>query len=227
MNRDRVRGRDSVRDVDELEIEITETDAFARLHRMELDFFIESGLAQLVVGESHRQRRSIDRDLPDPLQLRNDVRQGSDVILVAMGNGDAPQLRQAVLDVADIRDDQVDAALPFLGKLTSGVDDDHVVPVLDGHHALADLADASQRDHPQPAVNSFAGTLLGTGSPASRVLWRGGSVARPASSGARGSLGVPLRSSPWSRPGRALPGRAGGFRLIAALLSVPLGWDLS
>jgi hypothetical protein len=56
------------------------------------------------------------------------------------------------------------------------------------------------------------------------VLRRGGSVARSASAGARRSLGVPLRPSPWSRSGRALPGRAGGFGLIAALFSVPISW---
>ena len=179
-------------------------------------------LAQLVVGESHRQRRSIDRDLPDPLQLRNDVRQRPDVVLMAMRDGNAPQLRQSVLHVADVGDDQVDASLPFLGELASGVDEDHVIPILDRHHALADLADSSQRNHPQPAVCSFAGALLGAASPASRVLWRRRSVARPARPGARRPLGVALRSSPWPRPGRALTRRARGFRLIAALFAVPV-----
>ena len=169
-------------DVDELELEIAETDAFARLHGMELDLFVESRLAQLVVGESHRQRRSIDRNLPDPLQLRNDVRQRPDMVLMAMRDGNAPQLRQSVLHVADVGDDQVDATLPFLGELTAGVDEDHVIPVLDRHHALADLADASQRNHPQPAVCSIPGTLLGAASPTSRVLWRRRGVTSPACS---------------------------------------------
>src|SRR5215207_923698 len=133
------------------------------------------------------------------------------MVFVAMRNSDAAQLRQSVLDVADIRDDQVDAPLPFFGELPPGVDDDHVIPELDGHHALADLADSSQRNHPQPAVCSFAGTLRSAISATSRVLWRGGSVTRPATSGAWRPLRVALWSSPWSWPGRALPGRARGF----------------
>src|SRR5215207_2817227 len=199
MNRDRVRGRYGVRHIDELELEIAETDTFARLHRMELDLFVESRLAQLVLGESHCQRRSIDRDLPDPLQLRNDVRQRPDVVLMAMRNGDAPQLGQSILDVADVGNDEVDATLPFLGELASGVDEDHVVPILDRHHALADLADSSEGNHPQPAVCTFAGALLGTASPASRMLWCGGRVTRPARPGASRPLGVALWSSPWPR----------------------------
>ena len=123
---------------------------------MQLDLFVESRLAQLVLGESHRQRRSIDRDLPDALQLRNDVRQRPDVVLMAMRNGDAPQLGQSVLHVADVGDDEVDPTLPFLGELASGVDEDHVIPILDGHHALADLADSPEGTRSRPSAPSPA-----------------------------------------------------------------------
>src|SRR5215213_3766511 len=139
---------------------------------------------------------------------------------MAMGNGNTPQLRQSVLYVANVGDNQVDATLPFLGELASGVDEDQVIPILDRHHALADLADSSQGNHPQPAVCSFAGTLLGGASPASRVLWRRRGVTSPARPGARRPLRVALRSSPWARPGRALPRRARGVRLIGALFAL-------
>jgi hypothetical protein len=189
---------------------------------MQLDLFVEPRLAQLVVGESHRQRRSKDRDLPDAVQLRNDVRQRPDVILVAMRNGNATQLGQSILDVADVGDDEVDTAFPFLGEFSSGVDEDHVIPIFDRHHALANLTDAAEGDHPQPAVDAFAATLLGSASPTSRVLGRRGSVTRPARPGTRRPLGVPLGTSPWTRPGRALAGRARRFGLIAALVAVPI-----
>jgi hypothetical protein len=189
---------------------------------MQLDLFVESRLAQLVLGESHRQRRSKDRDLPDTIQLRNDVRQRPNVVLMAMRNGDAPQLGQSILDVADVGDDEVDATLPFLGELASGVDEDHVIPILDRHHALADLADSSEGNHPQPPVCSFAGALLGAACPAARVLWRRGSVTRPTRAGTRRPLGITLRSSPWARPGWALAGRARRLGLIAARFAVPI-----
>src|SRR5918994_7051088 len=141
---------------------------------------------------------------------------------MAMGNGDAPQLGQSILDVADIGDDEVDATLPFLRELASGVDENHVIAILDRHHALADLADSSQGNHPQPAVCAFTGALLGATSATSRVLWRRGGVTRPARPGTRRPLGVTLRSPPRARPGRALAGRARGFGLIVALSAVPI-----
>jgi hypothetical protein len=211
-----------VRHVDELELEIAQADAFAGLHRMQLDLFVESRLAQLVVGESHRQRRSVDRDLPDSLQLRNDVWQRPDVVLMAMRNGDAPQLRQSVLHVTDIGDDQVDASLPFLRELASGVDDDHVIPIFDGHHALADFADSSQGNHPQPAISSVTGTLLSVTPPAPWMLWRRGGMTGTAGPGARRPLGVTARSAPRAWVRRALPGWAGRCGLIAALLAAPV-----
>src|SRR4051812_25614000 len=143
------------------------------------------------------------------------------MVLVAMGNGDAAQLGQSILDVADVGDDQVNAALPFLGELPAGVDEDQVIPILDRQHALADLADAAEGNHPQPAVCSFAGALLGA-FPAAWVLWGRGSGTRPAGPGTRRPLGVALRSPPRARPGRALARRARGSGLISALFPLPI-----
>src|SRR5215212_682176 len=74
------------------------------------------------------------------------------MILVSVRDQDGPQIPQALPHVADIRNDEVNAALPFLRELAAAVDDDEVVPVLDGRHVLADLADSPEWDDPEAAA---------------------------------------------------------------------------
>src|SRR3712207_9502473 len=57
VNRDRVRGRDGMGHVDELELQVTETDAIARLHWVQLNLFVESGLARSEEHTSELQSR--------------------------------------------------------------------------------------------------------------------------------------------------------------------------
>ncbi len=111
-----------MRHVDELELEFTEADAVAGLHGSKLDLLVEPRLTKLVLGEPHRQRRTKDRDFSDPLQLRNDVRQPTDMVLMAVGNGDAPEVRETVLHVPDVGDDEIDSPLPLFGELATRVD---------------------------------------------------------------------------------------------------------
>jgi hypothetical protein len=61
------------------------------------------------------------------------------MILVPVRDQDGPQISQALPHVANIRNDEVDPALPFLRELAPAVDDDEIVPVLDGGHVFADL----------------------------------------------------------------------------------------
>ena len=68
------------------------------------------------------------------------------MVFVAVGDDDAAQLFLALQQVADIGDDQVDAQHLFLGEHQAGIDDDDVVVVLDGHHVLADFAQAAEGD---------------------------------------------------------------------------------
>jgi hypothetical protein len=53
------------------------------------------------------------------------------------------------LEIADVRQDEVDPEVLVAGEREPGVDHDQVSPVLVDGHVLADLAEAAQWDDPQ------------------------------------------------------------------------------
>ena len=67
-------------------------------------------------------------------------------VLVAVGDDDAAELLLVLQDVGVIGQDEVDAGLPLVREHEAGVYQDHVVPVLEGGHVLADAVQAPQRD---------------------------------------------------------------------------------
>ncbi len=69
------------------------------------------------------------------------------MILVAVGNDEAPQLLAVLEKVRDIGDDQVHPKHLFLWEHEAGVDGDDVVAALEQHHVLADLAEAAEGDN--------------------------------------------------------------------------------
>ena len=71
---------------------------------------------------------------------------GAGVILVTMGDNDPANLVSFLKKVVEIGDDIVDPEHVILGEHDAGVDDQDVVSVLDRHHVLADLSQASERD---------------------------------------------------------------------------------
>ena len=144
-----------MRNVDELDFQIAQPDAFACFDRMQIDFVVEPILAQLVFGKPQGQRRPVNRHFANALELRHDVWQCANVIFMPMGNDDATKFADAVLDVADVGNDEVDTPLPLLGKFPAGIDDDEVAVMLDDHHTLANFGHPTKRYHPQPAIGAL------------------------------------------------------------------------
>ena len=65
------------------------------------------------------------------------------MVLVAVGDDDAPELLVIPSDISEIRDHAVDARHVLFRKTHAAVDDDDVVVVFKGGHVLADLADTA------------------------------------------------------------------------------------
>ena len=80
VNRQRDAVGHAVRDADELDLERADRHALARPHRDEAVRAVEAVLAQLRLDERQRQRRAVDR----AVDVRQHVRHGADVILVAV-----------------------------------------------------------------------------------------------------------------------------------------------
>ena len=135
--------RDAVRDAERLDPE----DADAAPTRRAGSCAARSSSSEVVLleldaDEAAGQRRAVDRRV----DAAQDVGQAADVVLVAVGDEDGPQLVAVLLDVGDVRDDEVDAEHLLFGEHEAGVDDDHVVAVLEQHHVLADLAETAEGD---------------------------------------------------------------------------------
>ena len=62
---------------------------------------------------------------------------------------------EAVPDVVEVRQDQVDAGLEVLGEQHAAVDDQQPAGVLEDGHVAADLAEAAERDDAQPALGEL------------------------------------------------------------------------
>jgi hypothetical protein len=100
-------------------------------------------LLDLVAEQPARQDRRVDGHAGE---LREHVRQGPDVILVRMRDEERPDVGAALLQVADVGNDEIDAEHLLVGEHQAAVDDDDVVAVLEHVHVLADLAHAPQGD---------------------------------------------------------------------------------
>ncbi len=136
---------DGVRRVHPLDLEAAERARLTGTHRVQLGRFDEAVLAQLVAQKPEGQRGSIDGHR----EAGQHVRQRADVILMPVGQDDAPDAADAVLQPADVRDHEVDAEHLLLRKHQPGVDDHDVVAVRDRHHVSPDLAKPSQGDDGQ------------------------------------------------------------------------------
>ena len=101
-------------------------------------------LVELRLDEAERQPRRpdlVDRD------LAHQERQRADVVLVRVREHDRADL--LVAQVAEVREDHVDAEVLVAREGHAGVDDDPLAADLVDRHVLAHLAETAERDHAQ------------------------------------------------------------------------------
>ena len=110
-------------------------------------------LLQLRLDEGQRQPRADQRDVGAQAQQ---VRDGADVVLVAVGEDDGLDVVEPVLDVGEVGQDQVDAGLVVLGEEDAAVDDEQPAVDLEDGHVAADVPQAAERDDPQGVLGSLA-----------------------------------------------------------------------
>ena len=127
---------------EEVEAEGAERDVAAVLDLAQL------GLLELVLSSLPWMRPSVSwvPSTGTGAQRLEQVRQSAGVVLVTVGDDDGAQLVLALHDVGEVGKDEVDPGMVVVGEHDSGVDDDHVVAVLDDGHVLADLVKPAERD---------------------------------------------------------------------------------
>ncbi len=106
-------------------------------------------LRELGLEEGQGEARADDRDVGP---LAQQVGHAADVVLVAVGEHDRVDLVEAVPDPGEVGHDHVDTRLVLLGEEHAAVDDEQPPGVLEDGHVAADLAEAAQRNDPQPVA---------------------------------------------------------------------------
>ena len=180
---------DGVVHMDELNLEA------AGLHLVTVLFDGDPGLLQVLVflqlelhqpgGEGGAVHRHV--------QLPQHIGQGADVVLVGVGEEDAPDLFPVLLQIGDVGNDHVHPQKVLVGEGHAGVDDDHVAAVFQHGHVFADLVETAQRDDPQLVCGKDLGLLFLTdglfrGLPARLLVLGGEQGAGQAADGLGGGL---------------------------------------
>ena len=80
------------------------------------------------------------------IHLLENIGNGPDVVLVAVGDEQAPEAVVILDQVADIGNDTVDAVHIVAGEGHAAVHHDDLTAVFVGGHVFADLIEAAQRD---------------------------------------------------------------------------------
>src|SRR4029453_16579269 len=120
------------------------------------------GLKWAVLVKSRRSEAERQARAPDlrDANFSEQVWQRTDVILVGVREDHRVNTVSPFGQIAEVREDQVDAEMLVAGEREAGVENDDLVAELEGGHVLADLPDTAQRDDAQ-GLGSNDDTLVG------------------------------------------------------------------
>ena len=83
------------------------------------------------------------------VEVLQQIRQRTGVVLMAMGDDDAAKLILVLEDIGVVGKDEVDARLRIVGKHQACVDKNHIGTALENGHVLADAVKTSQGNNPE------------------------------------------------------------------------------
>ena len=131
---------DGVVDVDELHVELAHLDHFAGLHGDQFGLLEEAVLLQLQLDEPRRQPGAVYRHV----YLPEDIGDGPDMVLVAVGDEKAADAVPVFYQIRHIGNHQVDAVHVPVGEAHAAVHHDDLAAVLIDGHVLADLVQTAK-----------------------------------------------------------------------------------
>src|SRR3989344_5293445 len=160
VHHDPERPRDVVGDAKEFGLEAAESQGRGIRNDIEVELravVLEVLLAPRDDGAGDVGR--IDRDaFPE---LRHDVGDGADMIVVGVGDNDPADVFFPGDEILHVRDDVVDPGHILLRKLEPQINDDDVVPVFDGGHVAANFFEAADRDDAEFRTLRFGRSIEG------------------------------------------------------------------
>ena len=128
--------------MDELHLELARPDGAARLHSDDLGGVQQAMLLKLQLDEPGGKAGAVDRHI----HLLENIGNGPDVVLMAVGDEQAPEAVVILDQVADIGNDAIDAVHIVAGEGHAAVHYDDLAAVFVGGHVFADLIETAQGD---------------------------------------------------------------------------------
>ena len=182
--------RNGMRDVHELKIERTDLQLVTTLDLNQSR--IDAMLLALGFNESQRELGTNQRNVGAELQQ---IRHAADMILVAVGKHQSLDLVETILDVVEVRQNQIDTRLLLFGEKHTAVDEQQVAVVFDHVHVTADFAQATKRHDAHGALTVLRRSdqhviLLGRGGLRSKTGIATASSRRACRAGVLGTSGV-------------------------------------
>ena len=147
---------DGVVHVDELHGELARPDALARLHGDELGGLHQLVLLQLQLDEAGGEAGAVDGHV----HLLEHVGNGAHMVLMSVGDEQAPDAGPVLDEVADVGDDAVDAVHVVPGEGHAAVHHDDLAAELVGGHVLADLVETAQGNDLQFFCHRYENSFL-------------------------------------------------------------------
>ena len=135
--------RNGVRHGEEIERDATQIDMASALDLAELGC-TNAELGELALDKAERQLAREDGHLV--VEVLQQVRKRTGVVLVAVGDDDAAELLLVLQNIGVVGKHQVDTGLGVIGEHEAGVDEHHVVAALEDRHVLADAVKAAKRN---------------------------------------------------------------------------------
>ena len=128
---------------EEVERNATKIDMATALDLAELGR-ADAELGKLALDETKRQLAREDGHLV--VEVLQQVRKRTGMVLVAVGDDDAAELLLVLQNIGVVGKHQVNTRLGVVGEHKAGVDEHHVVAALEDRHILADAVKASERN---------------------------------------------------------------------------------
>ncbi|MBA7474994.1 hypothetical protein ES707_10357 [subsurface metagenome] len=138
--------RYAVADMERLHPELAQDDLAAGGYHLEPGSGEYPPLLELAGDEPNGELGGVDGDI----ELGEQVGQGTDVVLVPVGDDDSSYLVPLLGEVGGIWEDQVHPQHLLVGEREAGIDDNDVVAVFHHHHVLADFGEPAEGDYLQP-----------------------------------------------------------------------------
>ena len=138
-----------VGDVDELDLERADFDDLLGRDLDQDGIALQVVLFQPPLDQRQREGRAIDRNV----DIAEEIRDGADVVFVTVGEDDAADVSRVLLEESQVGHYQVYAQQLGLGEHHATIDDNDVLPVADGGHVHAELAQTAQGDYVQLVIS--------------------------------------------------------------------------